>query len=156
MEGPFLHVAKHNMKTIVLIDGGHVRTIARQAGKDYNPDFIEAFAHRCVDTNDDERLHRILYYDCPLFRGEETLPISKLKITFSASDNWLDDLSSRQFFFLRLGTLAFRGWVPKRRPPTDRPVEDDDFKPRFQQKRGSTCSLGSISPKSPSVLYTTE
>lgn len=34
-------------KIIVLIDGGFLRVRAKLAGKVYNPDFIERFAHKC-------------------------------------------------------------------------------------------------------------
>lgn len=115
----------------MLIDGGHLRSVARRAGLSYEPDFIEAFAHACPLWATGESLHRILYYDCPLFRGQKPLPVSGKPYNFSASDNWLTDLGSRDYFALRLGTLAFRGWVPKKRGQA---VTDEDFRPNFEQK----------------------
>lgn len=32
----------------ILIDGGHLRVLARLAKKQYNPDFVERVAHMCV------------------------------------------------------------------------------------------------------------
>jgi hypothetical protein len=36
-----------SFKVAVLIDGGFLRVIAKKAGKTYDPDFIEKFAHAC-------------------------------------------------------------------------------------------------------------
>lgn len=49
-------------KVIILIDGGFLRVNARNAGKTYNPDFIEKFAQNCKAPN--EEIIRVLYYDC--------------------------------------------------------------------------------------------
>ena len=45
----------------LFIDGGHLRALARQAGRSYISDYIEAVAHACV--TEEETLLRILYYD---------------------------------------------------------------------------------------------
>lgn len=112
----------------VLIDGGHVRTLARKAKKKYNPDFIEKFGRKCAQEG--ERIQRILYYDCAPFRGSKPLPVSGKEHRFEWSNDWLHDLAQRDLFAVRLGVLKFRGWVPIRTPPR----EDKDFKPDFEQK----------------------
>ena len=56
------------MRTVaVLLDGGHLRTYARKAGKAYDPPFIERFGRACVKG--DQTLQRILYYDCAPYTG---------------------------------------------------------------------------------------
>ena len=44
-------------KVAVMIDGGHLRVLARKDGHNYNPDFIEKFALNCVV--EDEQLLRV-------------------------------------------------------------------------------------------------
>jgi hypothetical protein len=46
----------------VMIDGGHVRVLAKRAGKTYDPAFIEKLGHKCKAST--EEIQRILYYDC--------------------------------------------------------------------------------------------
>jgi uncharacterized LabA/DUF88 family protein len=115
----------------VLIDGGFLRVLSRQAKKDYSAEFIEILAHACVD--DDECLYRALYYDCAGFNGETKLPVSGQLKTFTGSDTLLRDLASRDFFAVRQGILKFRGWKPRSRVSAV-PVTDADFKPDFEQK----------------------
>jgi uncharacterized LabA/DUF88 family protein len=120
-------------KTALLIDGGHVRAIAQRVGLQYDPNFIENFAHGCIDK-EQEDLRRILYYDCPQYRGKHTLPVSGEAMVFRSSDKWLDELASRDLFAIRRGNLVFRGWVPRNVPVTGRALTDDDFRPNFEQK----------------------
>ena len=122
------------MKSILLIDGGYLRTISKAAGHNYDPDFIEKFAHVCVLPG--EELQRVLYYDCPLYRGRQSKPVSGNSQNFTASDKWLTDLAGRELFAVRRGTLAFRGWVLRRSPPIQGggPLSDGDFRPNFEQK----------------------
>ena len=122
------------MRAALLIDGGYLRAQARRDGFAYNPDFIAAFAGGCLPTESGEQLARILYYDCPLYRGVVKAPVSGKEVHFSPSDKWLEDLAARDLFAVRLGTLAFRGWIPKRRLPAGTPPTDDDFRPNFEQK----------------------
>lgn len=122
------------IKVALLIDGGHLRSVANNAGKTYNPYFIEAFAHGCCDKAT-ESLQRILYYDCLQYRGRQRLPVSGATTTFTASDDWLEkDLASRELFAVRKGVLAFRGWVPRNIPLAGNSLTDNDFKPNFEQK----------------------
>ena len=118
----------------ILIDGGHLRVVAKKAGKNYVPAFIEQFAKECVvDTA--EELQRVLYYDCPPYNGTARLPVSGIPHTFTSSAAWLDDLASRDLFAVRKGVLKFRGFVPKKTPvPENHVLTDDDFKPLFEQK----------------------
>jgi uncharacterized LabA/DUF88 family protein len=70
-----------NMKKIALmIDGGFLRVAARNAGKHYNPAFIESFSKICPSEN--EELFRVLYYDCAPYQGQQKLPVSGLIQTF--------------------------------------------------------------------------
>lgn len=122
------------MKTVVLIDGGHVREGARAANLQYDNSFIERFAHGCIDTPA-ETLLRIFYYDSPQFRGTVPLPVSGGQKKFTANDQWLRDLAKLERFAVRRGTLGFRGWRPRNVPIAPAaPLTDADFKPIFEQK----------------------
>ncbi len=125
-------------KTVaILIDGGHLRVIAKMAGKNYDPNFIEQFSRKCLipAATDSEDLQRILYYDCPLYSGTVKLPVSGSSHTYTASTGWLDDLASRDFFAVRKGVLKFRGFVPKKIPVAgNHALTDADFNPVFEQK----------------------
>ena len=127
------------MKAAVFIDGGHLRVLARQAGYRYDPDYIEAVGHACVTR--DETLLRVLYYDCTPYRGNPKLPVSGRPAQFQGSDEWLKALAAKSLFAVRLGTLKFRGFEPKRIPITSTALSDEDFKPRFEQK-GVDMRLG--------------
>lgn len=121
-----------NIKTAVLIDGGFLRVTAKRAGKNYDPDFIEKFAHACVVS--DETAFRILYYDCALYEGTVKLPVSGTSYTFNASDAWLHILSHKDLFAVRRGVLKFRGYKPKKTPVASAALTDADFEPIFEQK----------------------
>ena len=123
----------------MFIDGGHLRVLTRQAGHRYDPDYIEAIAHACVAA--DETLLRILYYDCAPYRGSPKLPVSGRPAVFQGSDEWLKVLAARPQFAVRLGTLKFRGFEPRRIPIASDALSDDHFKPRFEQK-GVDMRLG--------------
>lgn len=129
--GAFLSMKK---PVSLLIDGGFLRVQSRKAGKIYNPDFIESFAHACIDQQAEETI-RILYYDCAPFSGELTLPVSGQKSQQSGSAGWLQELSRRNLFALRMGVLKFRGFRPKRTPVAPGgQLTDADFEPIFEQK----------------------
>ena len=127
------------MKAAVFIDGGHLRVLVRQAGNRYDPDYIEAVAHACVAG--DETLLRVLYYDCAPYRGNPKLPVSGEPAAFQGSDDWLKVLAAKPQFAVRLGTLKFRGFEPRRVPIASAALSDEDFKPRFEQK-GVDMRLG--------------
>ena len=120
------------MKASILIDGGHLRVLAKKARVTYDANFIEAIAHSCLSK--DEALLRVLYYDCAPFQGTVKLPVSGSTFEFTGSDTWLRDLASRNFFAVRRGVLKFRGFKPKQVPIAGRPLQDDDFAPIFEQK----------------------
>lgn len=122
------------MKAALLIDGGHLRAVAGKAGITYTNDFIEQFAHGCLDVGQGEILLRALYYDCPQFRGTRQLPVSGASHNFLANDGWMDDLAGRDYFAVRRGNLAWRGWALRKQPPVGTVVTDADFKPVFEQK----------------------
>jgi uncharacterized LabA/DUF88 family protein len=117
----------------VLIDGGYLRVKSNIAGKTYNPEFIEKFAHSC--QSQDEEIFRVLCYDCAPYSGTVSLPVSGTSYTFAGSDKWLEDLARRDLFAVRRGVLKFRGYKPKRTPvnPAE-PATDADFTPDFEQK----------------------
>lgn len=120
------------MRIAVLIDGGHLRVLTRQAGFDYDPDYIEKVGLACPEQG--EALFRILYYDCAPYTGATTLPVSGAKQDFKGSDHWLKDLASRNLFAVRRGELKFRGYKPKKIPVATAQLTDQDFKPDFEQK----------------------
>jgi uncharacterized LabA/DUF88 family protein len=121
-------------KIAVLIDGGHVRVLAKRAGKTFDADFVEALGLKCLAAS--EEIQRILYYDCAPYSGSVTLPVSGGKKTFTGSDHWLHELARRDLFAVRRGVLKFRGWQPKNVPiaPTTTGLTDADFSPEFEQK----------------------
>lgn len=120
------------LRVAILIDGGHLRHLARDAGYDFTPELIERVAHACRAA--DERMIRILYYDCAPFNGTVRLPVSGMEREYNAPDNWMKDLAARDLFAVRRGVLKFRGFKPRRVPVAGRPLSDDDFKPDFEQK----------------------
>ncbi len=95
-------------RVCVLIDGGHVRALARQARLTYGPDIIERIAHACVEH--EESLLRILYYDCAPYSGKVRLPVSGDEHEFKGSDAWLKTLARKNLFAIRLSVLKFRGF----------------------------------------------
>lgn len=120
------------LKVAVLIDGGHLRVLARLNELPYNPDYVEKVAHACVEP--DERILRVLYYDCAPFSGEVPLPVGPGRKQFAGNDTWLHRLAKKDLFAVRRGVLKFRGWVPKSTPLAAKPPTDADFKPDFEQK----------------------
>lgn len=126
------------IKIAILIDGGFLRVVAKKARKIYDPDFVERFALACQTP--DERILRILYYDCAPYGGTVKLPVSGVSHTYSSAsgDAWLHALSYKDLFAVRRGVLKFRGFVPIRKPHPKSPPKttfaDSDFKPDFEQK----------------------
>jgi uncharacterized LabA/DUF88 family protein len=120
-------------KIVILIDGGFLRVKSKQAGKQYNPGFIESFAQRCKLP--DEEILRVLYYDCAAYAGTVRLPVSGSDYTFTGSDKWLEELARKDLFAVRRGVLKFRGYKPKRTPVNQAArLTDEDFDPDFEQK----------------------
>ncbi|MGA7694232.1 MAG: NYN domain-containing protein [Candidatus Sulfotelmatobacter sp.] len=119
-------------KIIILLDGGFLRVKAKHAGKVYNPDFIEKFAHNCKDAT--EEIFRVLYYDCAPFIGDVKLPVSGNIKQFVGSDRWMADLAAKDLFAVRRGVLKFRGYKPKQTPVNPGQLSDADFDPDFEQK----------------------
>jgi len=119
-------------RTIIQIDGGHLRSVARADSRTYNPDFIESFAKNLPAA--DEEIIRVLYYDCAPIEGKRKRPISGTEHVFVKSDQWLVDLAGRDLFAVRLGILKWRGWKPKASASKGATLTDADFKPDFEQK----------------------
>jgi hypothetical protein len=71
--GGFCFVGGKMFRLAVLIDGGNLRVLTRQAGHTYEPDYIEKVAPTCVAS--DEQLVRILYYDCAPYSGTVKQPV---------------------------------------------------------------------------------
>ncbi len=119
-------------KTILLIDAGYLQKILRDEGITCDTDAIVKIAYSCV-LNDEEELHKIMYYDCDSFD-----PIDKktgkpfsylLKHDNGAKlvkkDNKLiAELQQKDLFAIRLGVLKFEGWTDKGKTG----------KPKFKQK----------------------
>ncbi len=117
----------------ILIDGGFLRVNAKRAGHTYDNRFIKTFAHACKAT--DETIFRIMYYDCALFTGTVTLPVSNTQQKIEASDKWLNALASKDLFAVRRGVLKFRGFRPKNTPvQPNSTLTDGDFEPIYEQK----------------------
>jgi uncharacterized LabA/DUF88 family protein len=121
-------------RVAVMIDGGHLRVLAKKSGYPYTPDYIEKVAHACVLPAPDENVLRVLYYDCAPFNGEVDLPVSGGKHLFQGNDAWLHRLARKDLFAVRRGILKFRGWNPKKQPLPPLALTDADFKPNFEQK----------------------
>jgi uncharacterized LabA/DUF88 family protein len=120
-------------KIVLMIDGGFLRVAARNAGKIYDPAFIESFSKACPVA--DEELFRVLYYDCAPYQGQQKLPVSGLIQTFAGSDQWLLDLAKKDLIAVRRGVLKFRGYKLKRVPVAGiAALSDADFKLDFEQK----------------------
>jgi uncharacterized LabA/DUF88 family protein len=119
-------------KVAILIDGGHLRSYVTKSKLKYVPDYIEKVAHACVRSQ--EEIHRVLYYDCSQYEGEVTLPVSGKKQKFTKNDKWINDLSQKDYFAVRLGVLKFRGYYPKNIPIQTKALQDSDFAPKFEQK----------------------
>jgi uncharacterized LabA/DUF88 family protein len=120
-------------KIVILIDGGFLRVKSHQAGRQYNPAFIERFAQVCKVPG--EEILRVLYYDCAPYAGTVRLPVSGTQYTFSGSDKWLEDLARKDLFAVRRGVLKFRGYKPKQTPVNQSTqLTDADFDPDFEQK----------------------
>ena len=120
-------------KIVILIDGGFLRVKSRKAGKHYNPEFIEQFAHACAIT--EEEILRVLYYDCAPYVGTVKLPVSGDPYTFAGSDKWMEDLARKDLFAVRRGVLKFRGYKPKHTPVNPiAQLADTDFVADFEQK----------------------
>lgn len=120
------------IRIAILIDGGHLRVLARSAGHTYDPDYIEKVAQACV--NHDETVLRVLYYDCAPYVGQAKLPVSGKLHEFKGSDAWLKQLAAKDLFAVRRGVLRFRGFKPKTVPVSPTGLTDADFKPDFEQK----------------------
>lgn len=120
------------IRLAILIDGGHLRVLARQDNRVYNVDLVDKIAKSAVQA--DERLHRVLYYDCAPDSGKTKLPVSGTAYEFVGGDGWLRQLAAKDLFAVRRGVLKFRGWKPKSLPVAPRSLTDADFKPDFEQK----------------------
>jgi len=118
--------------TVVLIDGGFLRSQAKKANKTYKPPFIEKFALACIAK--DEECLRVLYYDCAPYTGSAIQPVSGAPRNFTGSDKWLDDLATYNLFAVRRGVLKFRGFKRNSKVVPGKAPTDADFDPQFEQK----------------------
>ena len=118
--------------TIILIDGGFLRSQAKKAGLNYDPAFIQKFALSCI-ANDEECL-RILYYDCAPYVGSAIQPVSGTARNFVGSDRWLHDIAALDLFAVRRGVLKFRGFKRNSKALPGAAATDADFDPQFEQK----------------------
>ncbi|MCA1988541.1 MAG: NYN domain-containing protein [Desulfarculus sp.] len=102
-------------KVAVLMDGAYVRyTLYRYVDGPANDSHLERYARNCVKDN--EELFRIYYYDCLPFEEQRFHPISRTYIDFKQTDayrkslNLIQNLETKDYFAVRLGTLAFKDW----------------------------------------------
>ncbi len=120
-------------KTILLIDGGYLRKITKKKKKKYNSEYIEKCLREII-KGDEECLLRVLYYDCPLYEGKTTLPISQETKEFENKSPLLYELGQKDFFAIRKGELKFEGYALKKESIGKDNLTDDDFEPIFKQK----------------------
>lgn len=127
---------------VVLIDGGHLRAVARSAKKAYDARLVDRVA-RAVVHAPNEQLFRALYYDCDPFVGTVKQPISGTLHHFSQTSSLLSDIEQLEFFAVRRGVLKFRGWERNRQSlgKAANALSDTDFDPRWEQK-GVDLRLG--------------
>lgn len=120
---------------VVLIDGGHLRAVAKGAGKVYDAQLVERVAHAVVNQPSED-LFRALYYDCDPFTGTVPQPISGQAQRFSKTDSLLSDIEQLERFAVRRGVLKFRGWERKTGSlgKSKAQLTDADFAPRWEQK----------------------
>ena len=119
-------------RTYISIDGGYLTYLMMESGYFVNADNIERAATACLQ--EDEELWRVLFYHCREYEGETALPISgELRQWRPKMHQVVDDLARKNFFAMRLGVLAFRGWRKKPGARHDT-LSDDDFSPAFEQK----------------------
>ena len=119
-------------KVILLIDAGYLQHVLRDDNIVCNTGAIVEIAHACI-LNDDEELHKIMYYDCDSFD-----PIDKntnkpffylLKHTngkklVKKPNKLITELRQKDLFAIRLGALKFDSWTNKGKTG----------KPNFKQK----------------------
>ena len=120
------------MRLAVLIDGGHLRALAKKADKKYNPDYVEELPSRASCQT--SRCFESSIMTCAPYVGKAKLPVSGGYKEFSGSDHWLKELASKDLFAVRRGVLKFRGFKPKKIPIATQALTDDDFAPDFEQK----------------------
>jgi len=92
--GAFILCGGIIMKVAVFIDGGHLRSCARKAGKNFDQNFITQVAQSCV--NGGENLFRILYYDCEPYTGKVKLPVSGTMTQISHPNSLLKNLAKQE------------------------------------------------------------
>jgi uncharacterized LabA/DUF88 family protein len=119
-------------KIAILIDGGHLRALGKDANKPFEATYIERVALACAAPG--EEIQRILFYDCGPYEGQQRLPVSGLPHQFQGSDRVLRELAQKPLFAVRRGELKFRGWVPRNIPMKGGVLADANFKPQFEQK----------------------
>ena len=102
-------------KVAVLLDGAYARyTLYRYVDGPANDAHIERYARGCV--RDNEELFRIYYYDCLPFEEQRFHPINRTYVDFKQTEayrkslNLIQNLETKDYFAVRLGTLAFKDW----------------------------------------------
>lgn len=119
-------------RTYISIDGGYLTYLMMEAGYFVSADNIERAMINCL--SEDEELWRVLFYHCREYEGETPMPISgELRQWRPKMHQVVDDLARKDYFALRLGVLAFRGW--RKKPGVrNEALTDEDFSPAFEQK----------------------
>ena len=103
-------------KVAVLLDGAYVRyTLYRFVEGATSDNHIERYARTCYHP-DQEELFRIYYYDCLPFDEQRLHPVSRTYVDFKQTEayrksmNLIQGLEIKDYFAVRLGTLAFKDW----------------------------------------------
>lgn len=134
-------------KTAVLLDLGFAlyQLHRRLGNRPATANEVHDFAQKCIRSADEE-LFRIYCYHCPPFGGQETHPLTKVAVDFSATPTFqamsslIRDLSLKDNVAFRAGELSFDGWRIRKYSvreicKTGRPLKDTDFEPDLKQKR---------------------
>ena len=129
------------MKVAVLLDGGYVRhKIGKALRAEPTVQNILKVARACVKPPDE--LFRIYYYDCSLYEGNQTHPLTKKVRSFRKKTAQHERLAYEEHVAYRAGNLAWQGWRLKEETLAaliagQKAVADlgeSDFDPTFNQK----------------------
>jgi len=136
------------MESILMIDGGFLKKKFKTALKRHlEVEDVKKIAINILRKCElDDLSYRIYYYDCPPTAEETTYPISHKRFSFAQTEGFkkgmafINDLKREDFFSVREGVLAFKGWTikpssyTKNGTPTVITLTDECFKPNLQQK----------------------
>lgn len=132
-------------KTAVMLDLGFVlhKLYRMLGGRHPTPSEVKDFAVKCLTA--DEELFRIYCYHCLPYGENQTHPITKQLIHFSATPTYthmsafISNLKLMDHVAFRSGELSFDGWLVKKKSAADiiannRGLIPTDLAPDLKQK----------------------